>query len=196
MTRYVPTESRPRAGSRDIHNVTVGVAPGKTRSSQSSRGRSLTDVVRPVTILTASWCCSVGSTWALLLCEHDLPLRAAPNEWISSGVPILEPPPDSLAGELLAQHSYRLFYDPDHSQRARSVRRLGFVSRDAELISLAEMIRAQPLGQLEHPLALAIRWTVAGFSPSVARKWVKSGILSPPALHSSTLHRSTLHRST
>ena len=106
-------------------------------------------------------------------------------------MPILEPAPDSLAGELLAQRSYRLFYDPDNSQRARSVRRLGFVSRDAELISLAEMIRAQPLGQLEHPLALAIRWTVAGFSPSVARKWVKSGILSPPALHRSTLHRST-----
>ncbi|HZS22254.1 MAG TPA: hypothetical protein VFA63_14885 [Pseudonocardiaceae bacterium] len=106
-------------------------------------------------------------------------------------MPITEPAPDSLADELLAQHGYRLFYDPDTSQRARSVRRIGFVSRDAELISLAEMIRAQPLGQLEHPLALAARWAVAGFSPPTAMNWIKSGILSPPALHGPTPHGST-----
>jgi hypothetical protein len=122
MTRYVPTESRPRAGFHDIYNVAVSVAPGKPRSFRSPRGQSFTDAVRPVTILTASWCCSVGSTWALLLREYHLPVHAAPSEWISSGVPITEPVPDSLAGELLAQHSYRLFYDPDNSERARSVR--------------------------------------------------------------------------
>lgn len=92
------------------------------------------------------------------------PLRSSPSGWISSGVPITEPAPDSLAHELLAQRGYRLLHDPDHSQRTRSVRRLGFVSCDAELILLAEMIRAQPIEHLEHPLRLAARWTAAGFS--------------------------------
>jgi hypothetical protein len=57
---------------------------------------------------------------------------------------------------------------PDNSQRARSGRRLGFVSRDAELILLAETIQVQPLGQVEHPLALAARWTAAG-----SRLWLR-----------------------
>jgi hypothetical protein len=83
-----------------------------------------------VAVLTVSWCCSVGSTWALLLREHD---RRGPSVWISSGVPITEPVPDALARELLAQHNFRFFYDPDSSPRTRSVRRLGFASRDAEL---------------------------------------------------------------
>lgn len=135
---------------------------------------------RPVAVLTVSWCCSVGSTWALLLRDHDLPIRSDPSVWISSGVPISEPTPDSLARELLAQHSYRLFHDPEYSQRTRSVRRLGFASRDAELILLAETIRAQPVEHLEHPLALAVRWAAAGFSARAAMGWVRSGILSPP----------------
>src|SRR5204863_168104 len=113
-----------------------------------------------------SWCCSVGSTWALLLHEGGLAVRPGPSGWISSGVPITEPAPDSLAAELLTQRSYRLFYDPDAWQRTRSVRRLGFASHDAELILLAETIHAQPIEHLEHPLALAARWTTAGFSPA------------------------------
>jgi hypothetical protein len=61
-----------------------------------------------------------------------------------------------------------------------------FVSRDADLILLAEMIRAQFIGQREQPLARAARWIAAGFSPLVAMKWVKSGVLSPHAVHSWT----------
>ncbi|MBV8995907.1 MAG: hypothetical protein JO287_19880 [Pseudonocardiales bacterium] len=133
-------------------------------------------------VLTVSWCCSVGSTWALLLREHH---RRGPSVWISSGVPITEPAPDSLAPELLAQHDFRLFYDPDNSPRTRSVRRLGFVSRDAELILLAETIRAQPIEHLEHPLALASRWTAAGFSALAAMNWVRAGILAPEAVRRS-----------
>jgi hypothetical protein len=64
--------------------------------------------------------------------------------------------------------------------------RLGFVSRNAELILLAEMIRAQSIGLRDQPLALAAHWTAAGFSPLVAMRWVKSGILSPHAVHSWT----------
>ncbi|MGH3522552.1 MAG: hypothetical protein ACRDU4_06915 [Mycobacterium sp.] len=80
-------------------------------------------------VLTVSWCCSVGSTWALLLREHELPTRPGPTVlWISSGVPITEPAPESLARELLAEHGYRLFSDPDNRPRTRSVHRLGFVS--------------------------------------------------------------------
>ncbi|PZS38376.1 MAG: hypothetical protein DLM62_14125 [Pseudonocardiales bacterium] len=80
-------------------------------------------------VLTVSWCCSVGSTWALLLREHDVTARPGPMVmWISSGVPITEPVPESLARELLAEHGYRLFSDPDNPPRTRSVHRLGFVS--------------------------------------------------------------------
>jgi hypothetical protein len=113
---------------------------------------------------------------------RGLPIRTAPIEWISSGVPITEPAPDSLAAELLTQRSYRLFYDPDAWQRTRSVRRLGFASHDAELILLAETIHAQPIEHLEHPLALAARWTTAGFSAPAAMNWVRSGILTPEAV--------------
>jgi len=156
--------------------------------ARRSRSRSLVEVAPPGTILTVSWCCSVGSTWALLLHEHGLAIRPGLSGWISSGVPITEPAPDSLAPELLTQRSYRLFYDPDYSQRTRSVRRLGFVSRDTELILLAETIRAQPVERLEHPLALAARWTTAGFSARAAMNWVRSGILSPEAAYCSVTH--------
>lgn len=152
-------------------------ATGVPRRDRRCRERN-----RLLAMLTVSWCCSVGSTWALLLREHD---RRGPSVWISSGVPITEPAPDSLAHELLAQHDFRLFYDPDGSPRTRSVRRLGFVSHDAELVRLAETIRAQPNEHLEHPLALAARWTAAGFSVLAAMNWVRAGIVAPEAVHRS-----------
>jgi hypothetical protein len=161
--------------ARRSRDVAVSVAPAK-------RSRSLAEVARPERVLTVSWCCSVGSTWALLLHEGGLAVRPGPSGWISSGVPITEPAPDSLAAELLTQRSYRLFYDPDAWQRTRSVRRLGFASHDAELILLAETIHAQPIEHLEHPLALAARWTTAGFSAPAAMNWVRSGILTPEAV--------------
>jgi hypothetical protein len=169
--------------SRD---VAISVAPSKIRNFRSPRSRSAAELARPVAVLTVSWCCSVGSTWALLLHEHGAPVRSSPSGWISSGVPITEPAPDSLAHELLGQRGYRLLYDPDRSQRTRSVRRLGFVSCDAELILLAEMIRAQPIEHLEHPLRLAARWTAAGFSALAAMNWVRAGILAPEAVHRSS----------
>jgi hypothetical protein len=98
--------------------------------------------------------------------------------WISSGVPITERAPEPLARRLLAEHDFWLFSDADNPEHARSVRKLGFVSRDAELILLAEVIRDKYIGYPEHPLALASRWTAAGVSAKAALSWLRSGTLS------------------
>jgi hypothetical protein len=155
-------------------------APARRRPPRGGWGEERN---QSVAVLTVSWCCSVGSTWALLLRED---YRRGPSVWISSGVPITEPAPDSLAHELLAQHGFRLFCDPDNSPRSRSRRKLGFVSRDAELILLAETIRAEPTEHLEHPLALAERWIAAGFPTLAALNWVRAGVLAPEAVHRSS----------
>jgi len=65
------------------------------------------------------------------------------------------------------------------------VRRLGFVCRDAKLFLLDEAIRDQTIEHRDHPLALATRWTAAGFSAMAALSWVCSGILAPDAAHRS-----------
>jgi hypothetical protein len=79
-------------------------------------------------------------------------------------VPITEPGRELLARTLLAEHGFPLFSDADDPQRIRSVHRFSFVSRDAELILLAEVIRDETIRYPKHPLALAARWTAAGFS--------------------------------
>ncbi|MDQ2884204.1 MAG: hypothetical protein M3Y48_24435 [Actinomycetota bacterium] len=135
MTRFVnrpsgAAKSPPRSGlAPGSSDVAASFAPSETQASRTPRTRSPANAAQPVAVLTASWCCSVGSTWALLLREHDLTTRPGPTVmWISSGVPITEPAPESLARELLAEHGYRLFSDPDNPPRTRSVHRLGFVS--------------------------------------------------------------------
>jgi hypothetical protein len=81
-----------------------------------------------MTVLTASWCCSVGSTWAIVLRKPGPTTEAGPVvTWLTSGVPITEPAPDLLAHRLLAERGFRLFLDAEDPQRTHSVRRLGFV---------------------------------------------------------------------
>lgn len=183
MTRCAPRPSVCAEPPPRSSDVAVSRVPSETERSRIPRSSSPAEVTWLAAVLTTSWCCSVGSTWALLLDEHDLSIRPGPKLWISSGVPIAEPTPGSLGRKLLAQHGYRLFWDPDNSQRIRSVRRLGFVSRDAELILLAEAIRDQTIEHPEHPLVLAARWIATGFSAMAATDWVRAGILSPDAVH-------------
>jgi hypothetical protein len=192
MTRFAPRPSgcaEPPPGSSD---AAVSPVPSETQRCRIPPSPFPAEVTRLAAVLTTSWCCSVGSTWTLLLGEHDLPIRPGPKLWLSSGVPITEPTPDSLGRKLLAQHGYQLWWDPDNSQRIRSVRRLGFASRDAELIRLAETIRDQIIQHPEHPLLLAARWTAAGFSAMAATSWVKAGILSPDAVHRSAMAETTV----
>lgn len=81
-------------------------------------------------VLTVVWCCSVGTTWTLELRELDR--DDALVDWISSGVPVSQPVPDALAGELLAERGLRLFRasgDPGTGSRHR----IGYVYAEAEL---------------------------------------------------------------
>ncbi|HKR52017.1 MAG TPA: hypothetical protein VJT72_21050 [Pseudonocardiaceae bacterium] len=100
-------------------------------------------------------------------------------------MPITEPAPELLAHPLLTEHGFQLFSEADNSQRTRSMHRFGYVSHDAELILLAEVIRDETIGYPEHPLTLAEHWTAAGFSAKIALNWLRSGILSPEAAHAS-----------
>lgn len=192
MTRFVPRPSASAKSPPGSSETAVSRVLSETQDSRILRSPSPAGVTRPAAVLTAYWCCSVGSTWALLLGEQDLTIRPGPKLWISSGVPITESTPDSLARKLLAQHGYQLFCDANTSQHSRSVRRLGFVSRDAELILLAETIRHQTSEHPEHPLALAARWTTAGFSAMAATTWVRAGILSPETVHRPAIAETTI----
>ncbi|MGH3721812.1 MAG: hypothetical protein ACRDRI_23800 [Pseudonocardiaceae bacterium] len=106
-------------------------------------------------------------------------------------MPITEPAPESLAHGLLAEHGFWLFPDANPTRRTRSVRRVGSVSRDAELIWLAQAIREETSGTPERPLTLATRWRAAGFSATTALSWVHSGILTPEAAQGSTTTQTT-----
>jgi hypothetical protein len=152
-------------------DVAASPTPSDTPDLRITHSRSSADAV----IMTASWSCSVGSTWTVVLRTPKLTIQPSPTMWISSGVPITEPAPESLARRLLAEHGFLLFADADNPERARSVCKLGFVSRDAELILLAEVIRDKYIGYPEHPLALASRWTAAGVSAKTALGWLRSG---------------------
>ncbi|MGH4011669.1 MAG: hypothetical protein ACRDTH_26480 [Pseudonocardiaceae bacterium] len=106
-------------------------------------------------------------------------------------MPITEPAPKLLARTLLAERGFQLFSDAGDPQRTRSMRKFGFVSRDAELILLAEAIRGETIGCPEHPLAVATRWAAAGFSAEAALSWLRSGTLSPEAAHTSITAETT-----
>jgi hypothetical protein len=110
----------------------------------------------------------------VVLRPPELTTQPSPTVWMCSGVPITEPAPESLARRLLTEHGFWLFSDTDDPERTRSMRKLGFVSRDGGLILLAEVIRSNSIGHPGHPLALAARWTAAGVSAKTALSWLRS----------------------
>ncbi len=90
----------------------------------------------PAPVLTAVWCCSVGTTWPLEVRELDPDTTLGTIvDRISSGVPITQPEPDTLARELLAARGLRLIGDATADHDTRSRRRIGYVCADAEPIA-------------------------------------------------------------
>lgn len=137
------------------------------------------DVAARAPVLAAVWCRSVGTSWTLEL--HELDGVTAPGTivgWISSGVPITQPEPEALAGELLAERGLQLFGD---SSAGPCRHRIGYVCRDAELIELAHLVRDNATETGVHPVVLAAQWVAAGFSADAATGWIRQGVHSPPA---------------
>ncbi|MGH3772242.1 MAG: hypothetical protein ACRDRW_12735 [Pseudonocardiaceae bacterium] len=85
-------------------------------------------------VLAAVWCCSVGATWTLELREpaRDTALGTI-VDWISSGVPVSQPVPDTLARELLAARGLRLISESSAARCTRSRHSIGYVCADSEL---------------------------------------------------------------
>jgi hypothetical protein len=91
-------------------------------------------------VFAAVWCCSVGTSWTLEL--HHLHRGTPPLtlvDWITSGVPISQPPPpEALARELLASRGLHLFCDPAVVPCTGSRRGIGYVTIDANTVNNTE----------------------------------------------------------
>jgi anti-sigma B factor antagonist len=133
----------------------------------------------PAPVLTALWCCSVGITWTLELrvFDHDTRLGAL-VDWISSGVPVTQPVPDTLAPELLAARGLWLFRDVFPAPPTGSRHRIGYASADAALITLAHLVSDDATRTGVHPVILAA-WQTAGFSTAAATGWIRVGCQFP-----------------
>ena len=135
-----------------------------TITARSTAGGQLTsgDGAAAEGVLAAVWWRSVGTSWTLEL--HDLDGGTACGrivDWISSGIPISQSEPDALARELLAERGLALFGDCSVGPCTHSRRGIGYVTGDAELITLARLMAAEAG---VHPVALAAQW-VAGRVP-------------------------------
>jgi hypothetical protein len=134
-------------------------------------------------VLAAVWCRSVGTSWTLEL--HRLRRGTAPLtllDWISSGVPITESqPPEVLARELLGQRGLHLFRDSTAGPATGSRRGVGYVTADAELISLVHLVHDDATQAGLPPVTLAARWVAAGYSADTAARWIRQGAHFPPA---------------
>jgi anti-sigma B factor antagonist len=98
----------------------------------------------PPPVLTAFWRRLMGSVWILELCKFDAGTGPAPVvDWINSGVPATQPPPDT-AQELLAAYRLWLFRDPVPGSRTRR-HRIGYACADAELA--AGWVAASEMGR-------------------------------------------------
>jgi anti-anti-sigma factor len=138
------------------------------------------DTVVPAPVLAAVWCCSVGSTWTLELHEVHQNMQLGPIvDWISSGVPLTQPKPDTQTYDLLATHGLWLFADPSPHPHGNSRHRIGYVCADPELINLADLVRDQAVKTDLHPVQLAASWTAAGFSAQAATAWIRAGCYTP-----------------
>lgn len=162
-------------------------------------GRRLTsgDVAGAPRVLAAAWCRSVGTTWTLELHELDGgPARRTIVDWISSGVPISQPEPEVLALELLAERGLQLFHDSSAGPGTHSRTGVGYVCGDAELISLARLVRDDAAKMGGHPVALAAQWVAAGFSADAAARWIRQGVHSPHATQHQTVSSQLTVKST
>jgi anti-sigma B factor antagonist len=138
------------------------------------------DGVAPAPVLTAMWCCSVGTTWTLELRALDRDTKLGEIvDWISSGVPVTQPKPDALACELLTTRGLRLFHDPSTGTCTDTRHRIGYVCADAEVITLADLVRDVAAEAPCHPVMLAASWIAAGFSADAAAGWIRAGCLFP-----------------
>jgi anti-sigma B factor antagonist len=134
--------------------------------------------VVPAPVLTAFWRSLMGSVWILELCEFDAgPGPGAVLDWINSGVPTTQPAPD-VAQELLAAYGLWLFPDPSASSFPGGRQRIGYASADADVITLAHLVRDDAAQAGLHPMTLAA-WVAAGYSTSVAAGWIRAGCLFP-----------------
>ncbi|MGH3766742.1 MAG: hypothetical protein ACRDTX_16600 [Pseudonocardiaceae bacterium] len=140
-------------------------------------------------MLAAAWRRSVGTSWTLVL--HALrggTARGAIVDWIISGMPISEPEPDALvARDLLAGRGLHLFGDFSAGPDAHSPRGIGYVSRDAELITLAHLVVDDVTEAGAHPVLVAAQWVGAGFSAVEAAGWIRQGVQSPPMAQHQTV---------
>jgi anti-sigma B factor antagonist len=137
------------------------------------------DNVIPAPVLTVLLCCSVGSIWALELREFDPGTGlGALIDWISSGVPVTQPEPDTQAHELLAARGLWLFRDSSARSLVGSRHRIGYACSDAELITLAHLVRDDAIQAGLHPVMLAA-WIRAGYSVNTAEGWIRAGCLFP-----------------
>jgi hypothetical protein len=137
-------------------------------------------------VFTASWCCSVGTTWTMELRSADDAALGRPVEWICSGVPTEQPAPERQTADLLGERGLLLFpVNPDDAadspRRSRSRRLVGYVTRDTEVFRLASMLREEVDAGRDHPMVVAARWIKAGYSVDTAARWILGGVSWPKA---------------
>ncbi|MGB6164338.1 MAG: hypothetical protein WCF33_18435 [Pseudonocardiaceae bacterium] len=131
-------------------------------------------------VLVAVWCRSVGTSWTLELHEGGVgTAQGRVVDWISSGVPISQPEPDTLVRDLLAARRLHLFGDSSAGPGTHSRCGIGYVCENAELIKLAHLVADEAVKAGVHPVVLAKRWVAAGFSAEEAAGWIRQGAQSP-----------------
>jgi hypothetical protein len=166
---------------RENHPMTAPtLAPPPTQNPPAVGRPASHHVAAVAPVLAAVWCRSVGTFWTLEL--HQLDSGAAPGtivDWISSGVPITQPePPKALDRELLAERGLHLFHDPSAGPGTHNRRGIGYVCPDAELITLAHLVRDDATEAGVHPVVLAAQWIAAGVS---AARWIRQRVHPPQA---------------
>lgn len=159
----------------DTHRARQRIPEARGRERKPPPGEKV-----PTDVLIASLCCSVGTTWTVVLRKPDengRPGRAV--VWISCGVPITEPAPGALAHELLAEHGFAVLVDDGPAHGTRSARHLGFASRSEDLIRLAKALQVTRSDPPDRAITLAARWLAAGYDPDEAIRFITADNLTP-----------------
>lgn len=164
------------------------IPPARPTRSPSGQGAADLGVSRgaaPDTdVFAASWCCSVGTTWTVELRSLDREAQGRPAEWIYSGVPTQQPPPERQTADLLRERGLLLFpvepADPEQSPpRSRSRRPIGYVTRNPELMRLALALAKVLKTECDHPIIVAARWMRHGYTADTTLRWVAAGVTRP-----------------